>query len=189
MRPIFTLVLVATTVALSVVACGSDSTPSSGGGAGAPAAGQCVGSYADYTTDGLVAKHDDTKGCSADDAAIVCANDLVVITGACGKACLGMGDDAAQAVCVGNCIDKKLAKPLTTACTECYEADVECARKNCLFACGLNPTSENCAVCRAAKGCAAAFYECSGLPAPTGSPGLGAGGDSGDSAEPGAGGA
>ena len=188
MRRIFTLVLAATTVALSVVACGSDSEPSSSGGAGAPAAGECVGVYADYTTETFVTKHDATKGCSDDDATVNCANDLVTITGTCGKGCLGMGDDAAQAVCVGKCINKKLPSPLSDACTGCYEVDVECARKNCLFDCGLDPTSEKCAVCRAAKGCAKTFYECSGLPAPTGSPDVGAGG-SGDSEQPGAGGA
>ena len=186
MRSFITLLAAAGTAALLVVGCGSDGD-SSPGSAGSSGVAMCVGSYADFTPDAFLAKHTDGLGCTADDASIVCSNDLVVYTGACGKGCLGMGDDAAQAVCVGKCLDGKLSKPLTASCTTCYEADVECARKNCLFECGIDPTSDKCAVCRSTKGCAGAFYECSGLPAPTGSDD-GAGGSVGDDSAAGAGG-
>jgi hypothetical protein len=93
-----------------------------------------------------------------------------------------MGDDAAQAVCVAECIQAELAdsnsEPLSEACVACYTADIECARTNCLFPCGLDPAGEECFVCRGDNGCIDTFYACSGLPEPKAPDGAGGEGGS-----------
>ncbi len=83
-----------------------------------------------------------------------------------------MGDESHPAECVAGCIQDALAESKSEAlsedCMACYTADVECARKKCLTPCGLGPTSAAFATCRVDHGCAAASYECSGLPEPGG---------------------
>jgi len=174
MRRYFMLVAVGTAAVLSVVGCGSDSdggTANNGGGAGASSLTQCLGNNAEFTPDEFVAGTEDGKGCSdLTDMQTVCANDMPLIVGTCGKNCLNMADEA---MCVAACVQQKVTHdsygPLSNGCLTCYGEDVVCARDNCLVACGLNPTSAGCATCRLEKGCADAFYECSGLPRPTGS--------------------
>ncbi|HEY5372462.1 MAG TPA: hypothetical protein VIK01_02195 [Polyangiaceae bacterium] len=194
-----TLLVAVTAAALSVGACSSDSGGGGGGGGGSPigmagAAGdngggptslaggagdngggndaQCVKVNAAYTVSSFLAAT--TKGGACDnatDAATTCVNDMAVVAGTCGKGCLGMGNDAAQAACVADCVNNSgnLADgsgPLGTECMACYTADVECARKNCLARCGLAPGSVDCADCRYEMGCAQPFYACTGYPDP-----------------------
>jgi hypothetical protein len=168
MRRFFMLVVAVTTAALSVVGCGSDSNGGSSNTAGASS--QCVGNNSEYTPAQFSAQTESSKGCSAaSDVSGVCANDLPVIGGTCGKSCLGMGDDAAQAECVAGCMQDNLSpqsEPLSSDCMACYTTDIECARKHCVFPCGKDPTSADCFVCRTDNGCVDAFYACSGLPDP-----------------------
>lgn len=188
-----TLLVAVTAAALSVGACSSDSSGGGGGGATgmAGAAGdssgndaQCVKVNAAYTVSSFLAAT--TKGGACDnatDAATTCVNDMAVVAGTCGKGCLDMGDDAAQAVCVADCVNGgNLADgsgPIGTECMACYTADVECARKNCLARCGLAPGSVDCADCRYEMGCAQPFYACTGYPDPRATSGGGEGGASG----------
>jgi len=174
------LVVAATTAALSSLGCSSDSDDGSAnnGGSSGAAPTQCVGNNAEFTHAEFLAQTEEGYGCSAEsDSSTVCANDMPLIGGTCGKGCLGMGTDAEQADCVATCITDKLdstnSGSLSSECMACYTADIECARKNCLTSCGLGPTSEACADCRIEKGCADAFYECSGLPQPGGAGGQG----------------
>jgi hypothetical protein len=184
MRRFFALVGAVTAATLSLVGCGSDSDAGTPGYAGAPS--QCVGNYADFTPAEFLAEVETGKACSsASDATSVCANNLPLIGGTCGKGCLGMGDDAAQAECVAECIQAELAdsnsKPLSDDCMACYTADIECARTNCLFPCGLDPAGEECYVCRVDHGCVDNFYSCSGLPEPEAPDGAGGAGGEGGS--------
>ena len=173
MRRFFMLVLAASTAALSLVGCASDSdsgSENSGGSGGSPLS-QCVGNNADFTPAEFYAQTEEGYACSSQsDMSTVCATNMPLVGGTCGKACLNMGTDAEQADCVAECIQDALhdanSAALSDDCMACYTADIECARKNCLTTCGLGPTSEECATCRSEKGCAAAFYECSGLPEP-----------------------
>ena len=181
MRRILTLLVAATTAALSVVGCGSDGDSSPTGAAGASSATQCVGIYADKSASAFADALDATKAC-ADDAATLCSNDMVSIVGTCGKTCAlqAAQTEAAQAECNASCIAEKIpstSKALSEACVGCYTNDVGCARVKCFTEC-LTPASEACAVCRVENGCASAFYQCSGLPSPTGSS-PGAGGEGG----------
>jgi len=180
MRRFFTLLGAATAATLWVVGCGSDSPSSpaasagSTGSAGSAAVTQCVGNNAEFTSSTFAAQTTAGKACAnASDNATVCANDLPTLGATCGKGCLGMGmgNDALEAECVAGCINDGLSgsTDIATDCMACYTTDVECARKNCLVTCGLNPTGAGCAACRVEKGCVAAFYECSGLPVPGGS--------------------
>jgi len=164
MRHFLALVVSATTAVFSLVGCGSDSD-----GGPANMSTQCVGNNAEFTKDELVALTESDKACSSmSDMSTVCANDMPKIGGQCGKSCLGMSDEA---TCVGGCIQSALAPntgPLSVACLTCYGQDIACAKMNCLATCGLGPTSQECLTCRTDNGCVAAFYECSGLPEPTG---------------------
>ena len=181
MRSFLMIGFAAAAAALSVVGCndsddgtpaetaGSSSTAGSSGGGNTEK--QCVVTYEGLTSTEFLAEVTAGKACSDDsDAETVCTSDMTDIAGECGKGCLGMGDDAAQATCVAGCITDTLAEDkasLSDECISCYTVDVECARKNCLLACGLDPTSANCATCRAENNCASTFYDCSGLPEPS----------------------
>ncbi|HYQ45193.1 MAG TPA: hypothetical protein VER11_24570 [Polyangiaceae bacterium] len=176
MRRYFMLVVATTAAVLSAIGCGSDSD---GGGDGGNTLTQCLGNNAEFTPEEFLAQTADGKGCSsASDVNTVCSNDMPLVAGTCGKGCLGMSDEA---TCVAGCIQDAVthgnSKPLSNSCLTCYGADVDCARTQCLVPCGLGPTSAECATCRVEKGCAAAFYDCSGLPQPTGVPGAGGQGD------------
>lgn len=178
MRRVFMLVVAPAMAALSLLGCGSDSdggssnNGGSSGAAGGSSVTQCVSNNAEFTLTEFVAQTESDKACSStSDATTVCASDMPLIGGTCGKGCLGMGDDAAQASCVADCIKTEIAKsksaPLSADCMTCYTSDVECARKNCLTSCGLAPTSTACFTCRTDNGCVDAFYGCSGLPEPS----------------------
>jgi hypothetical protein len=173
MRRFLMLVVAATAAALSSLGCSSDSDDggSNNGGSAGSALAQCVGSNSEYTPAEFLAETEPGYGCSAaSDVNSVCANNLPLIGGTCGKGCLGMGDDAAQAACVSGCIQAEVAKSHSAAlsedCMACYTSDIECARKNCLVPCGLDPAGSTCFTCRTDKGCVDAFYSCSGLPQP-----------------------
>jgi len=199
MRILSTLLIVTTSAVVSLVGCGSDSdggsankggganggganggSANNGGSAGSSLA-QCLGINAEFTPAEFLAQTSKGKAC-ASDVGSVCDNDLPVVGGECGKGCLGMGDDAAQAVCVAGCIQDDLAsaksKPLSEGCMACYTGDIACARTNCLLKCGLDPTSDTCLMCRIENGCVAGFYACSGLPLPGTSGGSGGEGGS-----------
>src|SRR6478736_6795012 len=162
MRRFSMLGVVVTTAALAVIGCGSDSE-------GGSSSMQCVGNYADLKYDEFVALTADDGDCtSLSDTNTVCSNNMTQIVGNCGKSCLPEAD---QATCVAQCVQTAVthgnSMPLSTACLTCYGADVECAKAHCLVICGSNPSSADCAQCREDNGCAADFYACSGLPAPT----------------------
>ena len=163
MRRYFMLVAAAITAVLSVVGCGSDSD----GGSGAPS--KCLGNNAEFTPAEFKALTTPGKGCSSDsDVNTVCLNDMPKVAGGCGLDCLNMDN---QETCIAMCIQGEVthgnAKALSEQCLTCYGADIACARDNCLLQCAV-PTSDSCATCRVEKGCADAFYGCSGLPEPTG---------------------
>lgn len=209
MRRFFTVASAVTAVTLVVVGCGSDSTSggtstggtggsstggsstggsSTGGSGGSTADGTCTApQYADVTLiDFLSQAADKAKACAGDtDASNICSNDVSKAGANCGKSCLAAGDDAAQATCVEACINQNLpsgATPLSDSCLKCYSANVQCSKMNCLAPCLASPTGQDCAQCRVQKGCSSAFYDCSGLPVPTGL-------DLGPSSSAGAGGA
>jgi hypothetical protein len=176
MRRFFVLAIAATGAALSMLGCNSDdsSTPNTGGsgGSGGAPLTHCVGINSEFTPTEFYAQAQADKGCSSStDLATVCANDLPTIGATCGHGCLGMGDDAAQAMCIATCIDKALtdakAHPLSTDCMTCYIGDIACARDMCLMPCALNPGGSECAACRVEMGCVETFYGCSGLPVPS----------------------
>lgn len=170
MRGTFSVILAVAVAAGLIVGCGSDSDEKKTDNGGS----QCVGGYAKLTSSEFRSQAADGACADTENATSVCGNDLPIIVGGCGKACLGMGDDAEQASCVAECTNDGLAsgfKPLSSACVACYTADVECARKHCLLKCGLDPASDECAVCRDTNACTSTFYECSGLPRPGGSNG------------------
>jgi len=189
MRHLFTCVAAATTVALSLLGCGSDSDSGSsnhggaGGGAGASAIAQCVGNNEEFTPAEFLAQTAPGKACSgSSDVSSVCANNLPVIGGTCGKSCLSAGDDSQQALCVAGCIqaaldDSKSAR-LSDECVTCYVTDIGCAKSKCLGQCAVDPASPACFTCRTDAGCVAAFYDCSGLPEPGASDGGGGEGGS-----------
>lgn len=185
MRHFFALVVSAATAACSLLALVGCDSDSDGGGANGGSAGsstsQCVANNAEFTPTEFLAQTEEGKACSdASDASSVCAHDMPLIGGNCGKGCLGMGTDAEQADCVAACIQDELkADSLSDACLACYTADIECARKKCLVPCGLHPTGDDCAACRTENGCADAFYACSGLPEPSAPAGGGSGGEGG----------
>jgi hypothetical protein len=173
MRRFLMLLVAATAAALSSLGCSSDSdggSSNNGGSAGSSLA-QCVANNAEFTPAQFYAQTEEGYACSSQsDMSVVCATNMPLVGGTCGKGCLNMGTDAEQAQCVAACIRDALTEakstPLSDECMACYTADIECARKNCLTQCGLGPTSEACATCRTEKGCAAQFYECSGFPEP-----------------------
>jgi len=162
MRRYFMLVAAGTAAVLSVVGCGSDSD------GGTPTPTKCLGNNAEFTPAEFKAQTQPGMGCSSDsDVNTVCLNDMPKVAGACGLDCLSVDN---QEECIATCIQGEVthgnAKALSETCLTCYGEDIACARDNCLIACAT-PTSTNCATCRAEKGCAAAFYGCSGLPEPS----------------------
>jgi len=175
MRGFFTLLAAVAAATLSVGGCSSsDSGPgaSSAGTAGESGDAQCVSVNSTYTASTFLAATTKGAACAnAPDAATTCVNNMAVVAGTCGKGCLGMGDDTAQAACVADCINNggNLADgsgPIGNDCMACYTADVQCARKLCLTRCGFAPGSTDCADCRYEMGCAQPFYACSGFPDP-----------------------
>ena len=170
MRYFLTLVGSTTMAALSLLGCGSDSdggNPNSGGSSGGSSVAQCVGNNAEFNAAEFAAETTPDKACSsASDVSTVCANNMPVIGGQCGKGCLKMADEAE---CVAACIQDGLSsnsEPLSDGCLTCYVADIDCAKTNCFSKCGLDPTGDACRVCRIDNGCVEEFYACSGLPEP-----------------------
>ncbi len=189
MQRFFTLLIAASTVALTVVGCGSDDTTPSGA-AGSPGVTQCKGDYAAYDQAGLDAVVDPAGACAADsDRTVECVNDVTKKVTTCGSDCfMAGGSEDEQNTCVTSCVGRSTTPQLSDACIDCYAVDVACTRAHCAILCGVNPTSSGCASCRATNGCASDFYACSGLPAP-GAPGGGEAGSSGSDETAGAGGA
>jgi hypothetical protein len=98
---------------------------------------------------------------------------MVKTSADCGTSCLSQSTDPATLpTCVTECLKKNTTPSLSDGCTGCYVADVGCSVANCLATCAAGSTPD-CAACRVEKGCAAAFYTCSGLPLPTASGGSG----------------
>jgi len=184
MQRLITLVSSLVAVSLIAVGCGSDGnsgTPNaggSGGSAGSNSVTQCVGHYSDLTETVFAANATAGGMCvNPGDLGSICINDLTTIAGTCGIACLtSVAQDAAtQNACVSSCLDSKVAPALGGDCRDCYVTDVQCARDKCQLDC-LSPSSAKCDACRQAKGCAPAFYSCTGLPVPGSVVGIGAGG-------------
>ncbi len=172
MRRLSMFLVSAVAAALALAGCSSDSDAGGnpGGSAGAGAM-QCVGLYAGVSAADFDDQTTSGKGCSTDIAPI-CSNDVTALVGTCGKTCFlqAASDDDSQAACVAPCIMQAVTMPkmLSDSCIDCYVQDVACARDLCLSTCGITPGSAECAQCRAANGCAASFYNCSGLPVPAG---------------------
>lgn len=171
-------------------ACADDDEPvggNMGGGAGVGGVGggssdpACKYPYTDLTKSKLKAKT--TSGACEADTDALCGANMVAVTGQCGVGCNAQSTDAATvAKCTKDCIqaDEGVKPTLSDDCTNCYVADVGCSIQNCLTDCAAAPTGPACNACRLEKGCAAAFYECSGLPIPgSGSGGIGNGGGPG----------
>ena len=161
MRHFFTFVVSTTMATLSLAGCGSDDNP--------PAPTQCMGNNAEFTPAEFSAETAAGKACSsASDVSTVCANNMPLVGGQCGKSCLGMSNEEE---CVPACIQDALAsgsQPLSEDCLGCYTADIACAKAHCLIICGVMPTSAECLTCRTDNGCVETFYACSGLPEPIG---------------------
>ncbi|MEP7051599.1 MAG: hypothetical protein ABJB12_14655 [Pseudomonadota bacterium] len=171
MRSFITVLFAVTAGALSVGACSSDETSGATGG-------MCKGSYAALTQAELDAQLDPAGNCAnSKDSAIECSNDVTTLAEECGADCFKNEDpaDAKQDACVKDCLSTSTTPSLSAACTECYIADVGCARDHCLIKCGTAPTSEACYQCRVDNGCVAAFFPCSGLPNERAVPSGGAG--------------
>jgi hypothetical protein len=188
MRRFITLLVAVAAATLSVGGCSSDTAggaTSMAGGAGDSGDAQCVSVNSAFTASTFLAAT--TKGGACDNAAdaeTTCVNDMAVVAGNCGRSCLGMGDDAAQAVCVADCVNSggNLADgsgPIGKDCMACYTADVQCARLLCIGPCGFAPGSVACADCRYKMGCAQPFYACTGFPDPRATSG-GEGGEGGE---------
>lgn len=175
MRRLFTLLVAVAAATLSVGGCSSSDSDDSlniAGFGGENGDAQCASVNSAYTASTFLAATSKSGACdNATDAETTCVNNMAIVAGTCGKGCLGMGDDAAQAACVADCINNQgnLASgsgPIGKACMGCYTADVQCARKLCLTQCGIEPGSTGCADCRYEMGCAQPFYACSGFPDP-----------------------
>ena len=195
MRGFFTLASAAIAVALWMVGCNSDNdsvATSRGGSAGSAGGGsdaKCGGVYADLSLSVFESKLSSSGSCiGPSDAPTICAIDVTKIAEECGGSCFktAASDSAAQDTCNTNCLNSMITPTPSGDCLACYVADITCARTNCLLSCGLMPTSQACADCRDLHGCVSAFYNCSGLPLPTGSGSGGSG--SGGSSNAGAGG-
>ncbi len=188
MRRIFTLLIAASTVALSVVGCSSDD-PAPGGSAGSSGVTQCKGDYTAYDQAGLDAAVDSSGMCAGDaDRTVECNNDVTKRATACGSDCFSAGgSEEEQNACVRSCLGRNTTPSLSAECIDCYVVDVSCTRAHCAITCGVSPSSAECATCRADNACASGFYGCSGLPAPGGT-GSGAAGASGSDETAGAGG-
>lgn len=176
MRSLIAILVAVAAGSLSVGACSSDESSN-------PTGGMCQGSYAALTQAELDAQLDPAGKCANDkDSAIECTNDVTTLAEQCGADCFKNQDpdDATQDACVKDCLGTSTTSPLSAACTDCYIADVGCARDHCLLKCGVAPTSEGCYQCRIDNGCVAAFFPCSGLPneraIPNGNGNAGAGG-------------
>jgi hypothetical protein len=191
MRRLFALLVGVAAATLSVGGCSSSDnggvSTSSAGAAGENADAQCVSVNSAYMASAFLAATTKGGACAdATDATTTCVNDMALVAGTCGKGCLGMGDDTAQAACVADCINNGGnlvggSGPIGKGCMACYTADVQCAPKLCLTQCGFTPDSTDCADCRYEMGCAQPFYACSGFPDPrAGSAGEGGAGGATD---------
>jgi len=67
----------------------------------------------------------------------------------------------AELSCTAKCIVKSIG--LTTACAQCFAADVYCTAENCASECIVDPDSKACKDC-SQKYCGPALVTCSGVP-------------------------
>jgi hypothetical protein len=153
---------------------------------------KCQVPYSNHTAATLKAAT--TTGACVSDTATVCNNNMVMIASECGVSCNAKGGDIATiGACTQECIQTNATPKPSDGCTSCYVQDVGCSIQKCLNEC-ISGANAACNACRAEQGCTAAFYACSGLPAPTtgnggsgntggsgnatgGTPGAGSGGD------------
>lgn len=162
-------------------ACADDDDPSGGNTGGGSGFGggantqACQFPYAEETAATLRAAT--TSGACATDTDAVCGTNMVQVAGMCGVACNAQSTDLdTVAACTKECIQNEVSPKPSDGCTGCYVASVGCSIINCATECAAGPTSP-CNDCRLAKGCTAAFYNCSGLPIPSaGTGGNGSGG-------------
>jgi hypothetical protein len=126
---------------------------------------KCQVPYGDRTAATLKAAT--TTGACVEDTATVCNNNMVMIASECGVSCNAKGGDIATiGACTQECIQTNASPKPSDGCTTCYVQDVGCSIQKCLNEC-ISGANAACNACRAEQGCTAAFYACSGLPAPT----------------------
>lgn len=192
MKALSLLVPAALAGLIAITGCGDDDDDDSGaagsggttgGSGGSGGGGQCKGVYADKTEAELADEAGDGACTSASDVAAVCANDINTLAASCGLSCFAQGgDEQEQLMCNMTCITGMTDPDPSSACIGCYLESVACARINCQQQCIADPTSDVCVQCRIDEGCTPGFFECSGLPIPTGLDlgGGGAGGTTGN---------
>jgi hypothetical protein len=178
MKRIISALVLVTTVSIGVAGCSGDddddssnTTAGKGNSAGAPTTGNggepSVAAGAPSTTSGGAPASSGNVMCDPTESG-VCQNPtdcpFVVdgtarlTAGTCGKGCLTSADEN----CSRDCILDKL--DMSSDCAKCYADTVACAIMNCLAPCLNDTEAEACKQCQVAKGCRAAFNECSGLP-------------------------
>ena len=159
--------LIALSASLFLFACGGDDD---GGNADTGVAYMCVGSYANRTYEEFAAGAADTGNCiSESDLGAVCDADLTALTGTCALGCSGNDAGLSEiAACTSQCVKNQPATVVdpSDACLGCYLGSVACVFEHCQSQCVPNSTSQACIDCRAAEGCTATFFMCSGLPIP-----------------------
>jgi hypothetical protein len=133
------------------------------------ATNQCTAGYSDKTPAELEAET--TSGACADDTATICANNVPQQASDCGVAARKQATDPNDLMELGSltlsCLQTELDPAPSNPCLGCYIQSVACAAQNCLNDCAGGETAA-CQQCRISAGCTTAFYQCSGLPVPTG---------------------
>jgi hypothetical protein len=100
----------------------------------------------------------------AADEAIVASVDVPTLAANCAK--MNLGQDPAIEACIEAGTRQDGGPGLSAACTQCFDAAVDCSIAHCPNQCLSDPGSATCVACRA-QSCDPAFYACSGLPQPS----------------------
>ncbi len=144
-------------------AAGTTSAAGTGGSSSTAAAG--TGGSAVTTTSGATSSASGSTStgmammgaCTNDaDKAISASKDVPKIVGDCASSSFG-GEPATK-----NCI--KMGTGFSDPCVTCFDDNVGCVIKNCVFQCSSDSGSPDCVSCRAMN-CDPAFVMCSGLAA------------------------
>ncbi len=100
---------------------------------------------------------------------LVTAPDTLSVEQIASKCGVDCAFNPARQKCNHDCITENTAAALSTGCTDCIVATVECASYNCLNECLSNPLGTVCLACRCGANlphhtnCVAAFRACTGL--------------------------
>jgi hypothetical protein len=103
-----------------------------------------------------------TGACTdAADTQILAADDVPTLAANCAK--MNLGEDPAIEACIQAGTGEDGGPGLSSACTQCFDAAVDCSIAHCPNQCLSDPSAAPCVACRA-QSCDPAFYACSGLP-------------------------